>query len=412
MRNIRSSIKIVIIILILIGLIGFFINYIFIGKLSYNIHLESSPNWIQCITSHVIRKEAISLPEIQTRGLWSIASGNIDLLLMIDSLNIKNVSKIKVMEMEKENEIDFNQTFPTVFKISKKSRNKPSKVILSIQEEIASVATSFPEKTYEKKSLPKYSEKIDEKKFPLCFRIDKNQLVTVYFINNEVGAVSNKSIPFEFMTSSPLSCYAGSPGQHLSSKSAKTVVLKYDNLQPKQMQNNRILINTREYVGIVYDSRLSVGNVDHTGNYSIVLSDLTHTTSVLLDSTENQFDLALTPKKKNDKLSWFILQGAAKYFLISGPKTSFSLGVNKYNLTSTDRLEIIGDYIFLLEFTPDSMPKLFLEGKANSCKINGIQVLPTRWSLVNPGIQGGLVGAIIGFLASLIIQVFSKRQSN
>lgn len=376
-------------------------------------HVEARINWINGLTAEVAQQLSPSLPGSQIEGLWGLVDGSVDVLLMAESIRSHKVNEVTLIDNRISKAVTLDLDFPADFSIDRLDQEKPSPVFLSIQSDKEHMSyVGYPEKLDKSKKYPPHPRPLDQTSLPLRFHIGKDRHFRAAFVQKEVGESSPVAIPREFTVVSPTAIDFTSPSDRLPRTSARTAVFSCDRLPLDDDKDSTadILIYSDNLTAHIGNNRLRLGNMSREGEHRIKVAKMSHTTPISLNSwIANPFLFAVSPQTSGKKKSWLKVSGAVRYFLIKPVEGTMSVGKSKQSLVSTDQVEIIGDSMLGLVFEPDTLPELRIDGLAEYIYLNGEQLLPSRWASIDPNVRGGIVGGIIGFLASLGVLLFGRR---
>lgn len=397
--------------------IGLASSWFYSAPVIRQVHLQATPNWVHMITSRSKFKEASGLPSYDIEGVHVDLIGSFRALCLLRKATTRNVSEVKVHDNERNKGIMLDVDLPAVFAIEEDSKDVISRAYFRGSAPQGSLYVG----RYESKELaekPLGEEHPISKKYPaLFFSLPPKYVLFIKFVERDISEYTLDAIPTEFTISAPLSVESGVLQQKLAVKSANTALFSfYENVKEgkRVQQSPDFFINATNLVIRAKLTNVSLGSFKRSGDFTSYFPKPKNMFSVWFNRKLSSFDLAVTLEKASVKEpSWLGIKGGVQCIFLSGPSCVLSLGRERFDLGSTDRIEILGDLIMSLDHRPGSLPQIQIDGKAISCKVNGEQLLPTRWGMINPNIKGGIVGGVIGFLLSLIFNIaFHNRSSH
>ena len=405
---------------LVIGLpLGWASNWFINVPVIRQVHLQATPNWVHMVTSRSKFKEAIGLPSYDIEGVHVDLIGSFRALCPLRKATTHNVSEVKVHDNERNKDIMLDVGLPAVFAIEEDSKN----VISRAYFRVSAPQGSLYFRRYEPKELAEkpFGEEhpISEEYPALFFNLPPKYVLYIKFVERDVSESYPDAIPREFDIQAPLSVESGVLEQKLAVKSANTTLFSfYENVKEEKrvQQSPDFFINATNLVIRANSTNVSLGSLKRSGYFTSYLPKPKNMFSVWLKrNLRCPFDLAVTLEKasiKDKQPSWLGIKGSVKHIFLSGPSCVLSLGRDRFDLSSTDRIEIFGDLIISLDHRPRSLPQIQIDGNAISCKVNGEELLPTRWGTMNPNVKGGIVGGAIGFLLSLILNIAFRNRSS
>ena len=382
------------------------------------VHLQATPNWVHMVTSRSKFKEAIGLPSYDIEGVSVDLIGSFRALCLLRKATTRNVSEVKVHDNERNKDIMLNVDLPAVFSIEEDSKNVISRAYFRVSAPQGGLyfRRYEPEELAEKPFGEEHP--ISEEHPALFFSLPPKYVLYIKFVESDVSESTLDAIPREFDIRAPLSVESGVLQQKLAVKSANTILFSiYENVEERKrvQQSPDFFINATNLVIRTKSTNVSLGSLKRSGGFTSYLPKPKNMFSVWLKrNLRSSFHLAVTLEKASvkEEPSWLGIKGGVKHIFLSGPSCVLSLGRDRFDLSSTDRIEILGDLIMSLDYRPGSLPQIQIDGKAISCTVNGEELLPTRWGTMNTNVKGGIVGGAIGFLLSLILNIGFRNRSS
>ena len=380
-------------------------------------HVSANPNFIYTMTGVAKAREwRESLLPYAIEGVKCQVVGSFKgLLFFIDRMTTYEIKKATIKELGGNAKKSVATNSISKLIIEPNSAKYPCMTYFDVQ-----CAADYYYLTTKYKTLKPdqqseaHPQLVSQERAPLEFTIPTKKWLNFKFINTEVEEPSDEFlVPSEFAITTPIATERGTPEQKLSPGLSKTVIVEVTP-QPGRLGksvelNPDAILNANNISMISRSASVSLNNTKYPGSFNIKLLDATHTIPVWFSKNQRKlFDIAITPEKKK-KPSWFAARGGVEYIYMSGKSCSLSIGREKYSLDSTDHIELVGNLVMGLDFYGGGLPEMIVDGKIKSCKINGVEIIPTRWETVNPSVRGGLVGGIVGFVLSLIVNILSMR---
>lgn len=380
------------------------------------VHVDGSPNWVHLLTADASADAGPGLPVYREVGVGLVGRGSFDLLCFIRNLRSSSVSDLKVIDEDLDTEITVDVRLPASFEMSKYPENALGKVFLSA-EGVQGGIDVIPPDSGSTELTNAIAAPITASKPSLFFGIPERHVLRMKFVERKVGEATTGNIPTEFAIQSPIAVDFGTPKQTLSEQRANTWVLcfheniKAEDRRVETSNDPDLLVNPTKLLAIARGVRLTVGNMTRHGNITTIVKQPSHMFPIWLSREASlPFQFAVTPDISDTTApTWLCMSGGTRRMYLSGPSCSFSAGDTKRALDSTDRLDLSGEFVYRIEFQPPTLPRLVLDGKAVSCKVNDSEILLTRWGRINPNVRGGLVGGIAGFLLSWVVRLYPQR---
>lgn len=387
---------------------------------SKDMYINGNCSWLQLNPWPVRKHPTRYLGGFSAGGIEGYVGGSFEALLSLDKMETKKINSYTIKDESDDKKIDFNVELPADLKISKSSKDKVCCNFIKIETGSGIVYQSINQYgTQSDTSFFKESTPYRTNNFPAEFRLNKNNTVTCAFIKRKVNKNYLGSLPSDFFAWHPYAMSMAGPGQSIARDSAFTAILTFEkNEELDDEERPQIIMNSNTLFSKISSGEIQIGNSTRSGDLSINLEDLTHTLSLYFSKNKDKpFDIAISPsfEKDNDE-SWMMLGGSINYLFFTGPNFILRIGTEKFNLGTSDFVELEGYFFINLSFQPGSIPKLTVDGTARSCKINNLQILNTRWEQINPDVQGGIVGgfigALLGLISSVTVQLLYKRRLN
>jgi len=392
-----------------------FLIYPIFGKpIDQDIHLQCTPNWVQFLTETVSLKESPSLPTYEIAGANGLLDGDFSALFYIEKMYTRLDSSINIFDKSLKKNIDLNVDLPAYLTIIRLDNNPCliyTEIILKNSKEGFYIVEKKMSKSDSILSTKPHPRLINRNDTPLSFNLPDNRLVSIKFVERSVSETGTYAIPQEFTISTPYAPHQGRYGQRLSLSNANTALFKFDLNSDTITDIEDILIYSNNIFTDIDNASIEFGRSTRDGSFALGMEKLTYTTQIFLDrkTVNNPFDFAFSFNKNDSLKSNFILTGGASFIFFFAPNGRFSLGNEHFKIEATDYIQFSGKFHHRIIFTPNSLPEFYVDGIAESCKMNGIELVPTLWSKADAEIRGGIIGGFLGFLLSILVTYFSRR---
>lgn len=378
-----------------------------------HLHLSGYFNWIECRSDTAGYRETPEGKVLYSTGIQGIGMGDFDAVMFIDSTSKDTVNHLMLYGGDSAIPVHHGETFPNTFKITPKDSLTSVFVTMHLTGnkhvidfplvEMVTPPEGFD--TLEHQSdfyIPQESEPWPN----LYMFYPSKQLVRISVAESPVMKFGGRFLPPDLFAQAPQGAgmipTKSSPLQLDSVHSLVFQITSSDSARTKFRLISKA-VTSRISGGVV-----SIGNTTKKGDYVIsTVSDFQLSSIYLNSKTNVGFALALSPLSSAQ--DYFLLQGSATYIKIAGTDIKVGLGKDRIDLDKTERLEMEGEFILYLYFSPPSLPNVQIDGRAKSVKLNNIEILPSRWRSIDANVRGPIIGALIAAIASVIIGIFTAR---
>jgi hypothetical protein len=133
------------------------------------------------------------------------------------------------------------------------------------------------------------------------------------------------------------------------------------------------------------------------GTRGLILRGLSREPEIrLVGQTNEPFVLGLTPEQPRfaGHDTDVVIDVAASHLAAMGLGTVVSAGGMERECGPNDVLDMDGDLLLRIEWSAPMLPVLSVSGRMHRLRVNGADLVPTRWDALGDGVRGAVVGAI------------------
>jgi hypothetical protein len=373
------------------------------------IYIEATPHFLAFMTDDVTYKENMISTQVIASGILGYISGDYDALIIADKAITKS-RKIQIKNKDKKTKTETLRAATSNFYLEQTDKEKLLRIFISTKQTSGDLRLLFSD-LCNKEHKPINHPMLIDKDNSYCPLLDikSNQLVFLKFIDTPIDTTFLRSIPLDLKIGTKKAWNFGSPKDH-ELKQAKTVIVSIisDKEEQKNSRNSKIILLQPSVRMETYNGTLKFADKSFMGHLDINIPNMEYTLPIYLSrDNKRDFDAAFTLYKSKNASSWFSFIGGSQYIELEGQSNHISIGKEHYTITPQDSLELFGKFVFTTEFTSTTAPSINIRGRAESCKINGIQILESPWTSIHPSIRGGIIGAFIGAFTAFLLSLFT-----
>lgn len=378
-----------------------------------HLHLSGYFNWIQCRSDTAGYRETPEEKVLYSTGIQGIGMGNFDVAMFIDSTDKNTVNHLILLRGDSAIPVHHGETFPNSFKIAQKDSLSPVFVTMHLTGnkhviDFPPVEMIPPPEGFDTLEdqngvyIPPESEPWPN----LYMFCPPQQLVRISVAESPVMKFGGRFLPPDIFAQAPQGAgIIPAKSSPLQLDSAHSLVFNFTSSDTTRTEFG---LYSKAITSRISGGAITIGNTKKTGDYVISTVSGFQLSSIYLNSKTNVgFALALSPLSSAQ--DYFLLQGSATYIKIAGTDIKVGLGKDRIDLDKTERLEMEGEFILYLYFSPPSLPNVQIDGRAKSVKLNNIEILPSRWRSIDANVRGPIIGALIAAIAGVIVGIFTAR---
>jgi hypothetical protein len=385
-----------------------FLVAVFVYEVPQAIEVDARPSWLWCSADSMHGHGWGDGPMVP--GLRGKMTGGGRLILAVDSLSAAG-SHITLDQGGHDGILKSFRGRQTV-RVGPRTRGSLLMLYLYVGDRAEQRGMVFQD-LRDRKSLPtpKGLTEAGGADWPVSFFLPRRTQLTMKCVRPDVGENGINVFSPDFLLTEPDALDLGEVGEGVDADSAKSVVLDFRSpTRPGQESPSMELFPPR--LGIeVMDGLVEVGKYAAKGTIYVVSDSLLHPMSVHLSTArERPFDLAITTTTRRGAAeSRLLISGAVRAFSFRTSSGIASFGGGTHTIGKTDRVEGIGKFRIGLRFGRQSKSRLVISGLAESFKINGSEMLKTRWGGLSTGFRQALITSLTVLICTLLAPVLRNR---
>lgn len=393
----------------IIMIIMIFINikiwcvHLFSIKSNQNVTLEAEINFLDITRKPAVQKQITSISDTIMHSNGGLI-GDAVLLANVKTASVDIPPTALICYLNKLKISDFSKGAPSLLSITKTNGTTLFYSELHSTRRFREVHETKSDTSVKSANKESISHMIEHDNLPIeLFFPACNKYIIKYV--KETPNTDDFSLPsWNFTPNTSFLEGFTRPDDILPTDYANSVVFFFqEDRAVRQSAKPDLVLGAEKLFVMMHKGIISMDRISRKGDFFIDIPQASHTVPIV--TTNNSvypFNYVISPKSGKGHDSWLWLKDATNSLETMPTRGSLSIGKKRLQMMASDRVRLEGKLKYALVFAPSSLPKLRVEGKVTSIKINREEILKSRWGLLSPEIQGAIIGGFFGFIASAL----------